>query len=239
MSGTLRERPAKSGRWELRAYVGRDAETGKPRQVPRVFRGGKRDAVKALDALVHEVSEGQHIGVSATFGKLLDEWMDKVIKKRRARSTVDTYGMHVEKWIRPALGDKALAKLTAHDLDTYFGELEDKGLAGGTIKLQHAIIRSALSQAEAWEWIKGNPPRDPGRSSASEMRRQQSRSSSCARSTSPRRVRMRTWRRPSPSEPSRAAGEASCAGSGGAMLTGRRHPSGSSAHGCRDQGVNI
>ncbi len=157
MSGTLRERPPKSGRWELRAYVGKDPETGKPRQVSRVFRGGKRDAIKALDRLVHEVGEGEHVGVSATFGKLLDEWMEKVIRKRRARSTVDTYALHIEKWIRPALGDKKLAKLTAHDLDTYFGELEEKGLAGGTIKLEHAIIRSALSQGEAWEWIKGNP----------------------------------------------------------------------------------
>ena len=90
-------------------------------------------------------------------GKLLDEWMDKVIRKRRARSTIDTYDAHPEKWIRPALGDKPLSKLTAHDLDTYFSDLGEKGLAGGTIKLEHAIIRSALSQAEAWEWIKGNP----------------------------------------------------------------------------------
>jgi integrase len=157
MSGTLRERPAKSGRWELRAYVGRDPETGKPRQVSRVFNGGKREAVKALDKLVHEVSDGQHVGVAATFGKLLDEWMEKVIRRRRARSTAETYALHIEKWIRPGLGDKRLSKLTAHDLDTYFGELEEKGLAGATIKLQHAIIRSALSQAEAWEWIKGNP----------------------------------------------------------------------------------
>jgi len=160
MSGTLRERPPKSGRWELRAYVGKDPETGKPRQVSRVFRGGKRDAVKALDKLVHEVDQGRHIGNTATFGKLLDEWMERVIKKRRARSTIDTYGIHIENDIRPALGSVRLAKLTAYELDSYFAELEEKGLSGGTVKLQHAIIRSALSQGVRWKWISSNPAKE-------------------------------------------------------------------------------
>jgi len=160
MSGTLRERPPKSGRWELRAYVGKDPETGKPRQVSRIFRGGKRDAVKALDKLVHEVDQGRHIGNTATFGKLLDEWMERVIKKRRARSTIDTYGIHIENDIRPALGSVRLAKLTAYELDSYFAELEAKGLSGGTVKLQHAIIRSALSQGVRWKWISSNPAKE-------------------------------------------------------------------------------
>ena len=160
MSGTLRERPPKSGRWELRAYVGKDPETGKPRQVSRVFRGGKREAVKALDKLVHEVDEGQHVGSTATFSKLLDEWMERIIRKRRARSTIETYESHVEKWIRPALGAVRLDKLTAYHLDSYFGDLEEKGLSGGTIKLQHAIIRSALSQGVRWKWIAGNPAKE-------------------------------------------------------------------------------
>src|SRR3974390_680738 len=52
MSGTMRERPPGSKRWELRAYTGRDSETGKPRQVSRTFRGGKREDKKALDHLL-------------------------------------------------------------------------------------------------------------------------------------------------------------------------------------------
>jgi hypothetical protein len=65
----MRARPPGSGRWELRAYVGNDPETGKPRQVSRTFRGGKRLAKKALDKLVHEVAEGHHVGTTATVGK--------------------------------------------------------------------------------------------------------------------------------------------------------------------------
>lgn len=173
MSGTLRERPPKSGRWELRAYVGQDPETGKPRQVSRVFRGAKREAVKALDKLVHEVSEGQHVGTTATFGKLLDEWMD--LKRRRAaaaaaagrprpkglsQSTIETYETHIEKHIRPALGSVGLSKLDEHKLDSYFADLEAKGLAGATVRLEHAIIRSALSQGVRWKWMPSNPAKE-------------------------------------------------------------------------------
>jgi integrase len=159
-SGTLRERPAKSGRWELRAYVDKDPETGKPRQVSRVFRGGKREAVKALDKLVHEVSDGQHVGVAASFGKLLDEWMERIIRRRRARSTAETYEIHIEKAIKPSLGSVRLDKLTACEVDAHLSALEAKGLAGGTVKLEHAIIRSALSQGVRWKWIPSNPAKE-------------------------------------------------------------------------------
>jgi hypothetical protein len=54
--------------------------------VSRIFRGGKREARRALDRLVHDVGVGKHsTGTSATFSKLLDDWMEKVIKKCSAR----------------------------------------------------------------------------------------------------------------------------------------------------------
>jgi integrase len=158
LSGTLRERPPGSGRWELRAYVGQDPETGKPRQVSRTFRGGKRAARKKLDALVSEVHAGHHIGTTATFGKLLDEWLRNLERLGKARSTMETYRIHVKTHIRPALGALRLDKLTAHRLDTYFASLaNDKGLSASTIKLNHAVISGALSQAVDWGWISTNP----------------------------------------------------------------------------------
>ena len=65
----MRERSSKAhrtGRWEIRAY---DRTAG--RQVSRIFIGGKRDARKALDALVAEVDSGIHTGGSSTLGQLL------------------------------------------------------------------------------------------------------------------------------------------------------------------------
>ena len=169
MSGTMRERPPGSKRWELRAYIGRDPatarvdpETGKtipgpPRQVSRVFHGGKRDATKALDALVAEVREGQHVGTTATVGKLLTDWLGTLKRLGKARTTVDTYTIHVEKHIRPTLGAVRLDKLTTHTLDTYFAGLAAKGLSPRTIRLDHAIVSAALAQGVVWGWLKANP----------------------------------------------------------------------------------
>jgi integrase len=157
MSGTMRERPANSKRWELRAYAGRDPETGNPRQVSRIFRGGKRDARKALDKLVGEVDAGQHVGTMATFGKLLDLWLAKVEDLGRARTTLETYRTQVAKHIRPELGAVRLDKLDTFRLDQYFQGLRTKGLAPATVKLDHSVVSACLTLGVDYGWIQGNP----------------------------------------------------------------------------------
>ncbi|HMD45075.1 MAG TPA: site-specific integrase [Acidimicrobiales bacterium] len=153
----LQNRPPGSDRWVLRVNVGRDPGTGRPRQISRVFRGGKREAQTALDVFAREVAQGLAVGTRATLGKLLDEWLANLERIGRARATLETYRVHVEKHIRPALGSVRLDRLSAHDLDRYFGALADKGLSAATIKLDHAVISGALTQGVDWGWLQSNP----------------------------------------------------------------------------------
>jgi integrase len=174
MSGTLRElSPSKrSGqkRWELRVYVGRDPDKtvrdddgkvlkqGPPVHVSRVFRGGKREASKALDALVAETGQERVIGTTATVGKLLDEWLADLERLGKARSTMETYRTHVEKHIRPGLGSIRLDKLTVTDINHYLADLDTvKKLAARTIKLDHAVLSAALTHGVDTDWLKANP----------------------------------------------------------------------------------
>lgn len=176
MGGTLRElAPSKrdgSKRWELRVYVGRDPDKtvrddagrvlkqGPPVHVSRVFRGGKRDASKALDALVAEQGSERTVGTRATVGKLLTEWLANLDRLGKAPSTMETYRTHVEKHIRPALGSIRLDRLTAHDVDRYLSALDTvKGLAPRTVQLNHSILSGALTQGVDWGWLKSNPAR--------------------------------------------------------------------------------
>jgi hypothetical protein len=46
MRGTKRRK--REGVWEIRAYIGRDPVTGKPRQVSRTFHGSAKGAEAAL-----------------------------------------------------------------------------------------------------------------------------------------------------------------------------------------------
>ena len=179
MPGTIRSlQPSKRDgvqRWELRVYVGRDPDKtvrddhgkvikqGPPVHASRVFRGGKREANKALDEFVTEVRESEAksvVGRTATLGKLLDRWLENIRRPEleMARSTLETYSIHVEKHIRPALGSIRLDQLGVDDIDTYLGSLSaDKGLSARTIKLNHAVLKAALNQAVDWKWMTENP----------------------------------------------------------------------------------
>jgi hypothetical protein len=55
----MRERPPRSGQWQLRAFAGADPLTGKPLQKSRAFKGTERAAAKALAAFVTEMSQGK------------------------------------------------------------------------------------------------------------------------------------------------------------------------------------
>ena len=174
MSGTLRELPPskrdKERRWELRVYVGRDPEKtvrddsgrvvkqGPPIHVSRVFRGGKRDAQKALDKLVAETGQKKAIGTTATVGKLLDEWLEDLERLGKAQATLETYRIHVEKHLRPGLGSTRLDTLTVSDVNHYLADLDKvKGLAPRTIKLNHAVLRAGLAYGVETDWLKDNP----------------------------------------------------------------------------------
>ncbi len=71
MTGFLRQRGSS---WELRVYAGRDVVTGRKRWVTKTVRGGKREAQRALAAMVADNDRRAHSHTNATVGELLEEW---------------------------------------------------------------------------------------------------------------------------------------------------------------------
>ncbi|HML01063.1 MAG TPA: N-terminal phage integrase SAM-like domain-containing protein, partial [Acidimicrobiales bacterium] len=163
MRGTKRKR--REGVWELRVYVGRDPQTGRPRQVSKTFHGGSRAADDALRDLVEKYSDGSPDGFGATVGQLLDRWLEECERLDLSPTTIRNYRSQVKGTIRPKLGRIVLAKLTPKHLDTLYGEMKDAGLSAKTIRNHHAILSSALHQAVRWGWVRENvadrakPPR--------------------------------------------------------------------------------
>ncbi|HLI57512.1 MAG TPA: hypothetical protein VKY26_10850, partial [Actinomycetota bacterium] len=68
MRGTKRRK--REGVWEIRAYIGRDPVTGKPRQVSRTFHGSAKGADAALRDLIDRQSPGRVDGLGVTVGQL-------------------------------------------------------------------------------------------------------------------------------------------------------------------------
>jgi integrase len=71
--------------------------------------------------------------------------------------------------------------LSAKHLDAFYEGMQQKGLAAGTIRMQHATNSGALTQAVKWEWVPSSkaklatPPakvrRDPKALTAAEVRK--------------------------------------------------------------------
>ena len=163
MPGSMRQRGEDS--WQLRVHAGRDSITGRKRYVERTFRGNKRQASKALAALVTETEElAPRSTKEGTVGALLNEWLDHA-EPSFSPKTVATCRMYIDNPIIPAIGSLSASKLTANELDRFYRHLLKVGASNGpyapaTIRRVHGIIRRALTQGVRWGWISRNPAID-------------------------------------------------------------------------------
>ena len=163
MAGSMRQRGDDS--WQLRVHAGRDPGTGRKRYVERTFRGNKRNASKALAAMVAEVDQ-RPVGSlgKGTVAALCREWLAHATPSFSPK-TVETTRMYIEDPIIPVLGSTQVAKLTPSDLDRFYRQLLEVGRSRGpyapaTIRRVHGIIRRALTQGVRWGWITHNPAID-------------------------------------------------------------------------------
>ena len=163
MRGTKRER--RKGVWEVRAYLGRDPFTGKPRQISKTVHGGAKVADQALRDLLDKQPPSRNDGVGITFGQLLNRWLEECERLDLSPTTLNTYRAQIEGTIRPVLGKVPLNRLTAKHLDDLYGAVKARGRSAKTIRNYHGIISAALHQAVRWGWVRENvaefakPPR--------------------------------------------------------------------------------
>ena len=141
--------------WEIAVDAGRDPITGKRLRVVRGVHGGKRDAERALNELVTEVSSGRASASTATVADLLERWLDNVGSTLSPR-TLQGYQRVTKQRLLPALGTTRLNRLDAAHLDRLYRSLSADGLAPASVRAVHAVISSALNQAVRWGWIGHN-----------------------------------------------------------------------------------
>lgn len=147
--------------WRVMVYAGRDPVTGRKRQVTQTVRGTKKDAERVRNEMLVAVQQGRAVGSSVTFGELLDAWFESASADWSPRTALE-HRRIIDSVLKPALGDKKLAKLRAADLDALYaglraGSAERRALAPATVRKFHTVARSALQQAVKWEWIAVNP----------------------------------------------------------------------------------
>ncbi len=100
MPGSMRLR---GGSWELKVYLGSDALSGRKRWAYRSFRGGMREAQRALAAMVAEADRGGLARTTATVGDLLEEWYAHAAPSFSPKNVVETRGV-LDRNLLPFLG---------------------------------------------------------------------------------------------------------------------------------------
>lgn len=160
----------RKGAWEVVVFAGRDPITGKERRVSRSVPGSagqNRPPKEARDLearLRTEVAAGRHREAHATVGEFLDRWIEH-IRPDSSPYTIQGYEGIIARYLKPHIGNVALAKVTTSMLDGLYRSLRASGgkngrpLAPGTIRHTHAVVRQAFNQAERWEWVTRNPAR--------------------------------------------------------------------------------
>lgn len=147
---TLRERAP--GIWEVRVFVGRNAK-GRPVQVSRTVRGGRRAAERVAAGLTVERPSPS---ASRTVADLLevwqalneDRWTESTRRNQASRARLITEG---------TLGRKSVGSLKVEEVDRWILSLRAEGVGRASIHNQLQVLRAALSQAVKWGWITQNP----------------------------------------------------------------------------------
>ena len=149
--------------WEVNVSAGIDvaktAATGRTvyRRIYRRVAGTLTDAKNARQALAVESRQGRYGGTDATVDDLLDAWLRELERIGRAPKTITSYRSYADKHVRPIFGKMKVRQVTARMLADHLATLSESGLKPNTVRLVHACLSSAFSQAARWEWVDKDP----------------------------------------------------------------------------------
>jgi integrase len=145
--------------WLVRVYNGHDPETKKRKYLNQTIHGGLRDAQAHLNKMLGERDRGRNLDSSKqTLNQYLDRWITVCAEPRlRPKSLQEDYEGLLRRNVRPRIGMKALAHVSAFDIQTLYRELLNRSLSARSIRYTHAVLRSALKQAVRWNLILANP----------------------------------------------------------------------------------
>lgn len=163
--GMVRKR--EDGRWEGRIVVGHKNNGDS------IFRYISAPTQKELSAKLRQLTE-TYKGVDLTeesnmpLSVWLDKWLDEYMAATLRPSTLNGYRRSLELHVKPYLGQKSLAKITAADLRSLYRALQETGrvspregqspgLSGRTVHSIHTTLHHALKTAMEQNLIPSNP----------------------------------------------------------------------------------
>lgn len=162
--GMVRKRD--DGRWEGRIVIGHK-DNG-----DSIFRYVYADTQKELTAKLRQnIDAYQGVDLTEQSRMLLSEWLDQWLEQMALTlrpSTLDHYRQDMEHHVKPYLGQKKLAQITASDLQKLYDRLkahgrvnprpgQSPGLSSTTVHGIHTALHHALKAAAGQGLMPNNP----------------------------------------------------------------------------------
>ena len=155
MAGQIIKRGDKT--WMVRIFMGRDGK-GKRRYLNKTLRGTKKKAETYLSKTLTEISAGTFVEASPlTVEEYLKKWLEAAARPRLRENTYREYEGLIERYVKPALGDRFLADLRPLDVQAFYAGLSDRKLSPRTVRYTHSVLTSAFKQAVRWRILAHNP----------------------------------------------------------------------------------
>lgn len=157
----------KDGRWEGR-YIKARNEHGKI--IYGYIYGKKYSCVKKRLAELKVQYSFTHNNLSLYKGSVedwLNHWLNILMKKRIKQSTYISYRLRIDKYIIPALGNRALTQLKSREIEEFVNYLIQLELSSSTIHSIVTVLKSALGRAYIENCILVNPCKNLSLSSTS------------------------------------------------------------------------
>jgi integrase len=144
--------------WLVRVYLGRDQVTGRRRYHSRTIAGRLRDAQRYLNSRLDRQAEGRElVDARITLNQFLDRWLAIAARPKLRTKSYRDYKALLDRYIRPALGERLLSRLTPLDLQNAIHAMNERRLSARTVRYTHAVLHSSLDQAVAWRMLSRNP----------------------------------------------------------------------------------
>ena len=117
----------------------------------RTYRS-RQEALDALASQERELSRG-----AVTLGQWLRYWVEEVVARDRAESTVYSYRNIIRCHLAPALGSVPLQVLTPLQIQSYLHRKMDGGLSPNTVHKHYVLLTTALGLAVRLEVLPRSP----------------------------------------------------------------------------------
>ncbi len=146
----------KDGRWSAIVTISQDlSPSGKPKK-KYIYGRTRKEVQDAMVKLRSDIQKGLPISTgNTTVKRFMLNWLEDSVKGSTALKTYESYRGIVHNHIIPTIGYHKLKQLQPRHLQHLYRIKQDAGLTH-TVRLIHAVLHRALSQALRWGMVPRN-----------------------------------------------------------------------------------